>query len=157
MVRGDVLTQERIERVHRDVEFSSLTLSYNLLGALRGWAADMMCCFRFFFLPTEPGRVLCMSGLSYGLRDQCSSCSFSSRGNAVGRGGWQFDVSICWLLHGIFRAACPPSGEGWELFPGAGRPLCQSAVPCVRHKWSDSTGLLWAWIALALPKLLPLL
>lgn len=128
MVTDDVLTQGRIVRVHRDVEFSSLTLSYNLLGALRGWGADMMCCFGVFFLPAGPGRVLYMSAQSHGLRDQCSSCSFSSGGNAAGREGWQFDGSVCWLLHGTFRAACPPSGEGWDLCPGVGRPLCQSAL-----------------------------
>lgn len=49
MVRGDVLTQGRIVHVHRDVEFSSFILSYNLLGALRRWGVHMMCNFGVFF------------------------------------------------------------------------------------------------------------
>lgn len=110
------------------VMFSSLILSYNLLGALRGWEVDMMCSFGVFSPHAGPGRVLYMLAQSHDLRDQCSSCSFSSGGDAAGREGWQFNGSVCWLLHGTFRAACPPSGEGQELCLAAGRPLCQSAA-----------------------------
>lgn len=77
--------------MHGDVEFSLLILNYDLPGALGGDGGG--CLIFFFFLPMGPGGVLHMSAQSHGLRDQCSSCSFSS-GRKCSR---QRGLAVQWL------------------------------------------------------------
>lgn len=107
---------------------------------------DMMCSFGDFFYLAGPGEC-CMYQLNpMILGNSVPTVAFPvEEMQQAERAG----SSVCWFLHGTFRAACPPSGEGWELCLGVSQQC-----GCVR---SDSTGLLWAWISfLALPKLLPL-
>lgn len=67
----------------------------------------------------------------------------------AGSAGRSVAPSVCWLLHGTFRAL--------ERAGSVQAPVSVSTA-CGRHKWPGSTGLLWAWVGfLALPKLLPLL
>lgn len=81
-----------------------------------------------------PVRVLHVSAQSYGLRDQCCSCSCSSGENAAGREGWQFKGSIRWLLSSTFRAPCPLSRRNGRGIAHARR--CEQAGPCFvrRHQ-----------------------
>lgn len=76
-----------------DTELSLLIVSYDLPGTLCIGAS-----FIGFFSPWQtlpgPARILQVSDQSHGLRGRCSSCSFSSEGNAAGREGWQFSGSI---------------------------------------------------------------
>lgn len=104
----------------------------------------MICSFGFFFPPCWAQKSVVYISPGHGLTYQCFSRSFSSGGNAAGREGWQFVASVSWLLHGTFRAACPPSGEGQGLCLGAGRPPCQSAVWLCKARMvrqQDSSGL----------------
>lgn len=127
MVRGDVLTQGTIVLVHRGVEFSSLILSSAWSFQGKGSRRVVLG----FFFPSLLGLEECCicQPSPMVLRDQCSSCSFSSGGNAAGREGWQFDGSVCWFLHGIFRAACPPSGQACVSQPCEAQMVRQQRTP----------------------------
>lgn len=131
------------------VMFSSLLKSYSLLGALRGWGVGTMCGFWGFFPAAGPGRVLYMSAQSMVSGISVPAVAFPVQDMQQAGECWQVGGSVCWLLHGTFRAL--------ERAGSVQAPVSVSSA-CGRHKWSGSTGLLWAWIEfLALPRLFPLL
>lgn len=108
--------------------FSSLILSYNLLGALRECRVLTVCNFGVFSPRCCAWKSAVYVSPVHGLRDQCSSCSISS-GHAAGRECWQFHGSVC--------CSMAPSELLPSLWRGAGAvqaPVSVSSA-CGRHKW----------------------